>query len=82
MHEDRAMDHIKMYCQFPSRILRNYEVVSRCHPRQTVVHIREVDYFVLPRLGVDFTHVNDQRTKLKMISTLFPALVIIPEFIH
>jgi hypothetical protein len=22
------------------------------HPRQSVVHIREVDYFVLPRLGV------------------------------
>jgi hypothetical protein len=29
-----------------------FNICSRHHPRQSVVHIREVDYFVLPRLGV------------------------------
>jgi hypothetical protein len=46
---------------------------QRYHPRQSVVHIREVDYFVSPRLGVDCTHINDQRTKLKLIKYSVPC---------
>jgi hypothetical protein len=43
--------------------------LTRC---QSVVHIQEIDYFVLPRLAWEFdcTHVNDQHTstKLKLMS--------------
>jgi hypothetical protein len=37
-------------------------------PRQSVAHIREVDYFILLAWEFDFTHVNDQHTKLMIIS--------------
>jgi hypothetical protein len=40
--------------------------------RQSVVHIREVNYFVSPRLGVDCTHINDQHNTLTRITSCIP----------
>jgi hypothetical protein len=44
-------------------------IFAKKHPCQSVVHIEEQDYFVLPC----FTHINDQRTKLKIITSCIPC---------
>jgi hypothetical protein len=52
------------------------------HPRQSVVHMwREIILLCLA-WEFDFTLVNDQHTKLKLIITVFRAVVIIREFIY
>jgi hypothetical protein len=38
--------------------------IAEISPRQSVVHIQEVDYFVFSSIReVDCTHINDQHTK-------------------